>query len=359
MSSTRRYALAAAACLITLLVVGATVAALRDRGEDQPSLGGAELIAGDGDRPHPVRRRDLADLKFDDSDYRAKDVRADADGHLLVLTGSRACFDAQLETAGCSGNVIRYDNDFRLDAWTSAVSPPAGHLAVGPDGAIIQFAGSGTSLWPALEKSDVPEPVEGLPVSAYSGSYTNDGTLVLADRTEPWIVSLAADDTVTNLLTPEGSEPAPLHLDSPKSRLTVVALPDDRVAFAVNSPDDPEHDGQLYLIASIVAGDGGAEGDGAGSPTMTLVETTTDNPIRRIFPGPDGTLLALDGPSISQVDPDTGDTTSLIDLSELTDELGPADVSWPPKDEVSATALGDDLIFTADAKIWRLPDAFA
>jgi hypothetical protein len=323
------------------LVVGGLAIALR--GDAQPHLAGAELMAGAGHDDRPIRDRTLDDLRLDEHGFRAVDIRSSASGELLVITALPACLGEDSDGAACSGFVIRYDEDLGLDDGSRVYGPSPGQLALAPDGEVVRVAGGSTTRFPILGDSDFES--GGLPFGPYSGDFLPDGTLVLAARDEPWIAALHPDGSTTNLIVPVGNaEDAPVRFDSTSGRLSVVVLPDGRIAFAANAPDDPDVDGQIYIL------------DGA---TLTPVDTTSTNAIRRIFPGPDDTLLALDGPNISQLDPDTGHVDQLIDLSEIADELAPANNDWPTDDQISATPLGDDLVFTADNRIWRLPDAFA
>ena len=218
-----------------------------------------------------------------------------------------------------------------------------GQLAIAPDSSVTRL-GAITSTHD-FKPPNLMERIPGLESPLLSGAYTSNGTLVASKVNAPEIIAIQPDGTVEHLLAPTGSpEPAPARVDSDTAALTVVALPDGRIAFATNAPDDPNLDGRVYLL------------DGETLQPLDLPEGT--HPIRRIFPGPDGTVLALEGPHITQVDPDTGTTDRLIDLSEVADELAPASDAWPPVQDISATAHGDDLLFTAEYQVWRLPDAF-
>ncbi len=345
-----RAALGTVGAVVLLAGGGAAIALRDDRPPPEPRLAGAELIGGNGPEMYSPLVASLGELRLDETDHTASQVLADPSGNLLVVTATEACFNARLDASDCDGSIIRYDPRLRFDIKASHVGPP-GALASHSDGTALRVAGGSSKLLATPEDWAVSRRLigreESFPITPYTGAYLPDGIMVLADTHEPWLVTRAPDGTVSNLLTPAGGAPAPLHLDTPTARLTVVALPDGRIVFATNAPDDAAHDGRVFII----------DGD-----TLVPLELTTDNPVRRIFPGTDGTLLALDGPHISEIDPDTGATTSLIDLSELTDELGPADDldNWPQtNDQISATVLGDDLVFTADSKIWRLSDAFA
>ena len=341
-----------AAAGLAVLLVGAGGIAVGARalptGDDPPvtptHLGGAELVAGpDGLHARPTGGDRLVDLRFGKdrsyNDLRAYDVRTDFDGNLYLLTGWKDCdFEER-----CYGYVSRFDDDLAVDASTSYADVTPGQLTIAPDGRVARIGPLADTF--EFDRLREIRSLDELPFQPLSGSYTADGTLVASGTVGPEIVAVRPDGTVEQLLAPTGSpEPAPARLDSDTAALTVVALPDGRIAFAVNAPDDPDLDGRVYLL------------DGETLQPLDLPEGT--HPIRRIFPGPDGTVLALEGPHITQVDPDTSTTDRLIDLSEVADELAPASDAWPPVQDISATAHGNDLLFTAEYQVWRVPDAF-
>lgn len=340
------------ALAVAILAIGAggvavAARALPEKGASPPEpvhLGGADLVAGpEGEVRHrPTRGAHLDSLDLGGSHYndlRAYDIRAGSDGTLYLLTGWADC-DAMER---CYGFVTRFVDDLVADSSTSYADAYPGQLAVAPDRLAARIS-SGPRVYdfvPGHEQDDLDE----IPFQPLSGGYTAEGTLVASKVNAPEIVAVRPDGTVEHLLAPTGSpEPAPARLDSDAAALTVVALPDGRIAFATNAPDDPDLDGRVYLL------------DGETLQPLDLPEGT--HPIRRIFPGPDGTLLALEGPHITQVDPATATTNRLIDLSEVADELAPASDAWPPIQDISATAYGNDLLFTAKYQVWRLPDAF-
>jgi hypothetical protein len=306
-------------------------------------LGGAELVAGpDGkveNRIFPGAR--LADLKLggsDAGDFRAYDVRAGSDGTVYLLTGWTDCDSVER----CYGFVSRVDDDMVVDASDSYADAYPGQLAIAPNRQAARLS-PGHGLYDFHPRHG-PERLTRFGFAPLSGSYTADGTLIASRNDAPEIVAVRPDGTVERLLAPATSpEPAPARFDSDTAALTVVALADGRIAFATNAPDDPDVDGRVFVLS--------------GSSVQPL-ELPDADPIRRIFPGPDGTLLALEGPHISHIDPDTATVDRLIDLSEVADELAPASDEWPPKQDISAAAHGNDLLFTAEYQLWRLPDAF-
>lgn len=341
-----------AAVALTVVVIGAGGVAVANRAlptdDDSPvepaRLGGAELLAGpDGADAQPAHGHHLVDLRFGKdlsyNDLRAYDVRTGLDGQLYLLTGWTDCDFVER----CYGYVLRFDDDLAIDASKSYADAAPGQLAIAPTGRVGRI-GPLASTFEFDRLRDI-RALDELPFQPLSGSYTADGTLVASSTAGPEIVAARPDGTVEHLLAATGSpESAPVRFDSDTAALSVVALADGRIAFATNAPDDPDLDGRVYLL------------DGETLRTLDLPEGT--HPIRRIFPGPDDTLLALEGPHITQVDPTTGTTNRLIDLSEVADELAPASDVWPPIQDISATAHGSDLLFTARYQVWRLPDAF-
>jgi hypothetical protein len=337
---------AALAVVVLAAGVAASARAVSGGGDapaTQTHLGGAELVAGlDGNvRQQPFRGDRLADLHLGGSRYddlHAYDVRTGSDGAVYLLTGASACDDVE----DCFGFVVRVDDDMVVDAAIAYADVYPGQLAIaadrraariGPVSRVLDFS-------PPQDRLRLPT----LPIQPLSGGYTADGTLVASRTGGPEIVAVSPDGTVEHLLAPtDSTEPAPVRFDSETAALTLVVLPDDRIVFATNAPDDPDLDGRVFVLD-----------DDALRP-LDLPDT---EPIRRIFPGPDDTLLALEGPHITQIDPDTATTDRLIDLSEVADELAPAADEWPPTQDISAAAHGNDLLFTADYQLWRLPDTF-
>jgi hypothetical protein len=305
------------------------------------ALGGAELFAGGGDDSNPWGGDRLADLRLSDgspaNDFRAYDVRSGLDGSLYLLTGTSDC-----DHQSCYGVIARVNDNQIIDSIEDFWDAHPGQLAIASDGRAARL-GAITSMHdfgPPDPMARIPE----LPSGLLSGAYTSDGTLVASATDKPSIVALHPDGSVENLLVPANStEAAPARFESDTASLSVVVLPDGRIAFAANAPDDPDLDGRVFLLA----------GD-----SLQPLELSDADPIRRIFPGPDGTLLALEGPRISQIDPATATVERLIDLSEVADELAPASDEWPPVQNISAAAHGDDLVFTAEYQLWRLRGAF-
>ena len=71
-----------------------------------------------------------------------------------------------------------------------------------------------------------------------------------------------------------------------------------------------------------------------------------------LAPGPDGQVITVGAgedrvPEISLVDIDTGDVTVLARLDGVEATI---------EEPVVATIVDDDLVFTAEGSLWRLPD---
>src|SRR5690606_21469948 len=173
------------------------------------------------------------------------------------------------------------------------LSPSPGGVKAGPDD--LEFG----------EVVSLPDPE--LPFEEASMSFSAAGELLVSSLSDATIAAVGADGSVRYLLAPEGS-PLPAPVRFPHAvRTSVVALADGRVAFATNAIDGGPGDGEVYVLEGEV---------------LRRVETGTGRLVRRIFPGPDGSLLALDGRNISLLDPDTGEVEVLVDLTEL-DYVGP------------------------------------
>ena len=308
------------------------------------TLGGARLVgvevAEDVRAYHglPADRLPFNDLRG------ARDVVADGEGGVWLHT---------------TVDLIHVNGDGKIDAHTTRLTPlrAVGSLSLAPDGHLVVGLEAGATwlapLGSAAERNadvDFGQAVWsdtlGLGFRYADMAFLPDGTWLVSSLSDTHIVAASLDKTYRFVLAPAGSpEPADVRLPD-HVRTSVVGLPDGRIAFATNAIDGGPGDGLVYVIES-----GG----------LRRVETSGDRPIRRISPGPGGTLLALDGHNISRLDVDTGEVDVLIDLSELGGgHLEPAassddDVS---RARVAAAPHGDDLLFVADDRLWRLEGAF-
>lgn len=327
----RARRLAFATVVATAVVSGVAWGAVNSSNANEERLAGAELIAGGGNETARADGTSLDSLRFGSED-RPLDVRADLDGGVWLLT-----------TAFLS----HFDEDGEVD-WAAPGyrSVPSAQVQVSPTGDVYYLSRIDSRMLgnvvsgPSDDRSPVHPPV---PVA--SASFASDGTLLVSSMTEARIMAVHPDESVSAVLVPAGDAPGPALRFDDHARLTVVGLDDGRIVFATNAIDGGDGDGDVYVI------DRGE---------LTRLDTTASHGIRRIFPGPDGTVLALDGPNISLLDPDSGQVETLIDLFELGPELEPpasADDVWP-QGRTSATTVGDDLVFIAENRVWRLDDAF-
>lgn len=326
----RRGLIGAVLILLACLGVFAAVEALGSSG--QPQLAGAELIGGNGRKVLLGRGIRLQDVGFGTvRESRVLDVRSDDNGRMWVL----GTYD-----------LVRVGQDLVIDMRVVSLDQPWGHVIVGPNGEV-------SHLTPSLgrEYGELGEQYDDrrlrASVIAATGSYLEDGTMLFSAMDEARVVAVTPDGVESEVVVSRPSAKSPDAVVFPyAARLTVVALDDGRIALAANAFDRGEGDGEVFIVD-----------DGE----LERLDTSTSHPIRRIFPGPDGDLLALDGPNISRLDPDTGDVDVLVDLSEVADELEPPasldEIGMPSL--VSATDFGDDLIFTAENRIWRLTGVFA
>lgn len=330
------------------------------------TLAGAEMVGVERmEEGAPYAGRHLSEMEFKRLRV-ALDVASDGHGGLWLLTVEE---------------LAHFDDRRRMDARSTPIGPHggAGALTVTPDGSAMVAGEPWVRLSPSpggvkagpddLEFGEVvslPDPE--LPFEEASMSFSAAGELLVSSLSDATIAAVGADGSVRYLLAPEGS-PLPAPVRFPHAvRTSVVALADGRVAFATNAIDGGPGDGEVYVLEGEV---------------LRRVETGTGRLVRRIFPGPDGSLLALDGRNISLLDPDTGEVEVLVDLTELdyVGPPGPRESPWLLTREaaapdaqslepaassddrwldgrIAATADGDDLLFTAGNRLWRLEDAF-
>jgi hypothetical protein len=177
----------------------------------------------------------------------------------------------------------------------------------------------------------------------------DDGT-VLAGRHPARIDGFAPDGAVRHMLGFAGFDPdVEIEVDKPLGALeSLVALPDDRVAFVTR-------DGDRRVLRLL---------DGDGVHTVAIARENDGREIHTIAPGPDGRLLAVVAgaethPQIQVIDIETGDTDTIADLRGVMQApdgpRGVAGALW----SVAAATDGHDLVFLADGYLWRLRDAFA
>lgn len=273
---------------------------------------GAEAIAGGGDVRTEEGGPDAAAEVGSDQDeidlQSAGRVLVDEDGGVWLLSYLR---------------VIRLA-DGRVDGvYSTPVSTSS--MAVGPGGELYV---AGTSAYSTLDvyESESSNPRTVADLGGDSLAVDDAGRVLVgsynADR--PSIVAVSPDGEEQDLL--------PSTLESPDGRVPLVAvLSDGRVAFALKeSPDDfvlwVLDDGEMQMV--------GGNHDAAARRRATT-----------LAPAPDGGLLVTAGDQIERVDVDTGESETLVDLAGA-------------EGTFSAAADGNDLVFLADGRLWRMADAF-
>lgn len=138
-------------------------------------------------------------------------------------------------------------------------------------------------------------------------------------------------------ITDDGTEHPLLDLpDDPDTTLGAIGfitvLSDGRTAVA---PWVTEHELDIGVVA-----------DREVRPVGGIDEPRPPEDITSLAPAPDGRLLVTTPDKIDAVDVDTGESDTLVDLTGA-------------EGTPSAAATGDDLVFLADGRLWRLPDAFS
>lgn len=326
--------------LAAVVVSVAVFVAARGPDASEERLGGATLVGGAGDQWIPDAGMGLDELWLDDAS-RVLDVESDGGGRMWILT---------------TRHLVRFDEQSTMEVAVSGLHLPAGQVVVmgggdQGDGELVQVTQGITTTY-----GDLYDLGDDLPlwpsVRAAHASSNQDGELLISSMVESRVVAIDPDGSERPVVVPAGeaeSNPggvggAVVYEDD--ARLSPVGLADGRIVLAANALDGGPGDGEVHVIEDGV---------------LRRVETTARHPIRRIFPGPDGRVLALAGPDISLLDPDSGEVELVVDVSAVGGDLEPpasSDDRWL-QGEVAATALGDDLVFVAQNRIWRLDDAFA
>lgn len=188
-------------------------------------------------------------------------------------------------------------------------------------------------------------------------------TVLLGSRWGPIIDEASADGSSVRLLGPHGDPDARVTTDPVVGAIvSLVRLDDDRVVFVAESDDGY----QLHLLdgeAVEPLGREGADRNPVAAPdAQSYPAHHPSDPLpvgarwdRRamapLAPGPDGKVVTVGAgedrvPEISLVDIDTGDVTVLARLDGVEATI---------EEPVVATIVDDDLVFTAEGSLWRLP----
>jgi hypothetical protein len=152
------------------------------------------------------------------------------------------------------------------------------------------------------------------------------GTESDADTAAQFHVIVFDDGEQRDLAIPAGRAP-----EAPLSRAVLLTtLSDGRVILASWEAEDEV---TLWVLT-----------DEQALPIGTDPAQARRQKITSLAPAPDGRLLVTTGEGIEVVDVDSGESDTLVDLQGA-------------EGTFSATATGSDLIFLADGRLWRLPNA--
>lgn len=338
-----------ASALVGIAGVGALVL------PDEPGgrLAGAELLAdgGEQDLASLIGRRvdgvSLDDVRVSDASL----LTAAADGSLLVLVEG---VDSALVRTSGNGTVV--DVGFIASDQHIVAGHPGSvsSVAVGPDGEMAVALIGGEVLvrgfgWNEINSADARFDVGAL-------AFAEDDTVLLGSLDDGRIDAVTVDGTVRHLLGPPEDREAEAHWNEPLGPIvSLVWLPDGRVAFVADTPQGH----RLFLLD-----DGEVRPIEVDPPDLAQGVEQTDPepgyrmdrlPVEPLAAGPDGRLLVSGlgpegDPRISLVDVDTGEVEVLADLEGVEPTV---------ERPVSAAAVGDDLVFLADGRVWKLEGAFA
>lgn len=351
MNEGRRWKGPLAGLLLAVLVglAGLGAWAFADgRSRDPTTLGGARRFASGGDAPVQELRDGDAPLDEVELEW-ASLLTASADGGLLLLVEPPGG-DYRVE-ASASGKI----NAVGLVGLDGVFPDSQTAVGVGPDGstAIGRSDTQGLNLWVRDRHWTGDE----LPLRFVAGAvaFRDDGAVLVGGGHESRIDAVAADGTTTGLLGPAGSD-ARVILGEPIGRIvSLVGLADGRVVFVADTVAGYE----LFLLDETEVRP--LVDDAAANPVKSTGERPTDPSVRPdrlamtpLAPAPGGRVLATGigesgDPEISVVDVDSGEVEVLAVLEGVE-----ATVERP----VSAVAVGDDLVFLAEHKLWKLEAAF-
>ncbi|MGH9231397.1 MAG: hypothetical protein ACRD07_22170, partial [Acidimicrobiales bacterium] len=164
-----------------------------------------------------------------------------------------------------------------------------------------------------------------------------DRSILVGSRDEARIDAVDPAGNVVGLLGPEGSG-ARVVPDEPLGPVVALLwLPDDRVVFVADTSDGY----QLHILD-----DTEVQAVGDPSPRVDPLAVTP------VTPAPGGRVLTVgldsdDDPTIAVVDVESG-TVEVLAVLEVVEPS----VERP----VSAVAVGDDVVFLADDRLWRLDE---
>jgi hypothetical protein len=284
----------------------------RDLDPDWEPPSGVEALGGGGSTDPRDATGDTSDPHDLDLENAAR-VHADQSGDIWVLTYGTVVHIVD-------GHV---DDIYDIGAGPEAISAitvdPEGRLAATNVTSIITFEPG------EAEPRVITDRFGGIRANAIA--YQADGTLLAGGYLGDRLVAVTDDgekSDVLDLPDDPGTVLGPIGF--------VTVLPDGRIAVASWATEDG-------LDLSVVADRAVRPiGEGADQPRPP-------EPITSLAPAPDGRLLVTSPDRIDAVDVDTGESDTLVALDGA-------------EGTPSAAASGDDLIFLADGRLWRLPDAF-
>lgn len=296
----------------------------------------------------------------------------DADASLGELAPGESTLDqapvgrAALVTAGSADRFYLYFHQFDVLADVTADGrieqlgyASTGSAVQGPT--VVGFSTSGAMAVAQAPSGDEPgsrvllrnfnAPFDGQVPTAFpvgAVALADDRSLVVGSADEARIDLVGPDGTAVGLLGPAGSD-ARVVTDEPLGPVVAaLRLADNRVVFVADTTDGR----QLYVLDDTTVRPVEAELRG---DQVNPVAFEGDDPLATasIAPAPDGRLLTVglvrdDTLAIALLDVDEGTVEVLTELEGI-----------EPSAErpISAAAVGDDVVFLADGRLWRIAGA--
>lgn len=239
----------------------------------------------------------------------------------------------------------------QVDDVRRVVDDPVTRFAVGPDGEIAGYVlGSDTVhlLGPGPD-GDVDS---GAAVEAVA--FTSDGTLLVAAANAIRAFPVTGEPHV--LVGTSDHPDAEIRVDQPLGSIRLLApLDDGRLAFTTDDPAAERT--RLHLVDAGTHRSVDLRYANNGGRTMYDLTPAPDGRLLAVVSVP-GQDLASDGSAappvvgvrkqVALIDPDSGEAEIIADVADVD----------PEGNYVSVAAVGDDLVFLADGRIWELESAF-
>lgn len=340
---TRRRPLVGAGMVLSVLLAAGALLVLLDDSTSARLAGAGELAAGGDVTLSQVMRGDADWTSLDDVPIgSAAELATGQSRSFYVLLEDQV---SALVEASPTGRVER--------AGLARTRSPDGVTAIGiaRNGRMAVALGSDVLLRAFNWTGEGDDTVQSrFDVGAVA--WADDGTLLLGSVDHAVIDAVDQDGTVRRLLGPPGDSEAEVQTDQPLGRIvSLVALPDERVAFVAETAGG-------YRLC-VLDGDGvrvieDGLGDLDGTEPADETVRADRYPMQPLAPGPDGRVLATGSgpggdPQISLVDVESGEVEVLAELEGVEPSV---------QEPVSAAAVGNDLIFLADGRIWKLESVF-